>query len=81
MLVCLCWLLQVPLTSDEAGNGGQLVFLLGSGAVQVVPRQAGTAVGHHGDAVHGVPRLVAGHRYGLFVLRARSSDMAAALPA
>jgi hypothetical protein len=75
-------MMQVPLESDEPGNGGKLVFLLGSGAVQVSPRQAGRALGHHGDAVHGVTRLVAGRRYGLFVLRARSSDVhVAAVPA
>ena len=75
-------LVQVPLSTDKEGNGGQLVFLLGSGAVQLASRQAGWALGHNGDAVHGVTRLMADRRYGLFVLRARSSDVAAAaLPA
>ena len=75
-------LIQVPLSTDKVGNGGQPVFLLGSGAVQLPSRQAGWALGHHGDVVHGVTTLMAGRRYGLFVLRARSSDVAAAaLPA
>ena len=65
---------QVPLRSDEAGSGGRLVFLGGNGVVAVAPREMGALLGHRGDTVHGVTRLVAGRRYGLFVLRARPGD-------
>jgi hypothetical protein len=51
-----------------------LVFLARDGTAAVAPRETGVLLGHRGDEVHGVTRLVAGRRYGLFVLRARPGD-------
>lgn len=70
---------QVPLSDDAACVGGRLVFVDGGGGggelrLRTVARRAGAVLAHDGDAVHGVTRLVAGTRYGLFALRARDSE-------
>ncbi len=63
---------QVPLADDGSCTGGRLLFAGPDGALVTVPRGAGRILAHDGDAVHGVTRLTAGTRYGLFVLRART---------
>ena len=59
---------QVPLSDDTACVGGHLVFARADGAVVRAVRRAGTVLAHDGELVHGVTRLVAGTRYGLFAL-------------
>ena len=62
---------QVPLSSGEEAQGGQLLYALSSGALLAPQRAVGSVVAHHGDVVHGVTRLLGGTRYGLFALVAR----------
>ena len=62
---------QVPLSSGEEAQGGQLLYALSSGALLAPQRTVGSVVAHHGDVVHGVTRLLGGMRYGLYVLVAR----------
>jgi hypothetical protein len=56
--------MQVALNDDF--KGGQLVFATGEGFL-VPPRPAGTATVHESQQVHGVAKLEAGVRYGLFL--------------
>jgi hypothetical protein len=62
---------QVPLSGDDACVGGRLVVLGPDGRLHRPARRVGALLAHDGDVVHGVTRLDAGVRYGLFVLRAR----------
>ena len=62
---------QVPLSGDEACEGGRLVFAEAGGALRSPARTPGVPLAHSGDQVHGVTRLLRGVRYGLFLLRAR----------
>lgn len=62
---------QVPLSGDEACEGGKLVFAEAGGALRSPPRLPGVPLAHGGDEIHGVTRLLRGTRYGLFLLRAR----------
>ena len=67
--------LQVALNDDFAG--GQLVFATGEGFL-VPPRPAGTATVHKSQQVHGVAKLEAGVRYGLFFCHTGAGPTAAA---
>jgi hypothetical protein len=60
---------QVPLMSDSKCVGGQLVFACPDGTWLPVARKAGVPIAHDGHVVHGVSKLEAGTRYGLFLLR------------
>ena len=62
---------QVPLSGDDACVGGRLVVLGPDGRLHRPARRVGALLAHDGDVVHGVTRLDAGVRYGLFALRAR----------
>ena len=62
---------QVPLSGDDACVGGRLVVLGPDGRLHCPTRRVGALLAHDGDVVHGVTRLDAGVRYGLFALRAR----------
>jgi small ubiquitin-related modifier len=66
--------MQVPLNSPAEYEGGQLVFAtsnaVGNGGRLVQPsRELGSVTIHDNGVVHGVTPLVAGVRYGLFLLR------------
>jgi len=58
--------MQVALNSDEAYQGGRLVFATGQNGFVVPRRPAGSATVHCGNLAHGVTALVSGVRYGLF---------------
>jgi hypothetical protein len=61
--------LQVPLSGDADCEGGRLVFVAeGGGALCGVPRAVGVPHVHDGGQPHGVTALVAGTRYGLFMI-------------
>ena len=49
------------------------MFALASGELVAAPRRVGAILAHDGDVVHGVTRLSAGTRYGLYLLRARAA--------
>jgi len=58
--------MQVALNSDEAYQGGRLVFATGQRGFVVPRRPAGSATVHCGNLAHGVTALARGVRYGLF---------------
>ena len=61
--------LQVPLSGDADCDGGRLVFVAdGGGALRGVRRAPGVPLVHDGGQPHGVTALVAGPRYGLFMV-------------
>lgn len=62
---------QVPLSATRDTVGGTLLFALPLGKIVTHKRIAGALVAHHGDVLHGVTRLVAGTRYGLYALLPR----------
>ena len=53
---------QVPLTDDDACQGGLLVFACSDGRLVHTRRRQGNILAHDGDAVHGVTALVKGIR-------------------
>jgi hypothetical protein len=61
---------QVPLSDDSACVGGRLL-MIASGMLVSVTRRAGNLLVFDGDVVHGVTRLSAGVRHGLFAMKAR----------
>ena len=65
--------MQVPLSGDDDGTcvGGHLAYAGADGTLLLPRRVAGAIIAHDGDVVHGVTRLDAGTRYGLYALRAR----------
>ena len=58
---------NVALSADADGCGGQLVCVLDDGARVVGPRAEGDAAIHSSSLVHGVTRLTRGVRYSLIV--------------
>jgi small ubiquitin-related modifier len=59
--------LQVPLNGDSDYTGGKLIYVTGDG-VFAPSRPAGSYTIHDNKILHGVSRLDAGVRYGLFFL-------------
>lgn len=59
---------HVPLHDASACVGGRLVFAHADGSLSLPARRAGVILAHDGNIVHGVTRLSAGTRYGLFAL-------------
>ena len=59
---------QVPLTDDAECTGGHLLFAGQDGRIRRAHRRVGVPIAHDGTAVHGVTRLDAGLRYGLYLL-------------
>ena len=57
-----------PLNGEASYEGGRLVFATSEGLV-APPRPAGSATVHDHRVAHGVTKLTAGVRYGLFFLR------------
>ena len=67
---------MVPLEGEAGATlGGQPLYALPTGALLAPPRTCGVAVAHHGDVAHGVTRLLAGTRYGLYALVAREDAL------
>ena len=70
--------LQVPLNGDDEYEGGKLVYITtgrGNAATLHCPkRPAGSFTLHGNDIAHGVTRLVAGVRYGLFLLQKKEAN-------
>jgi hypothetical protein len=69
--------LQVPLNNESEYEGGKLVYITtgrGNAATLHFPkRPAGSFTLHGNDIAHGVTRLVAGVRYGLFLLQKKEA--------
>lgn len=65
--------MQVPLNDPAEYEGGQLVFATSTannvGRLERPSREVGSVTVHDNGVVHGVTPLVAGVRYGLFLLR------------
>ncbi|TNV76736.1 hypothetical protein FGO68_gene7595 [Halteria grandinella] len=64
--------LQLALNGDEDYEGGKLVYMNGEGMV-VPKREAGSITIHDNQIVHGVTNFTKGTRYGLFLLKKRTS--------
>jgi hypothetical protein len=62
------WTMQIALNGDDEYSGGRLAFVTKSG-FHVPTRPSGTMTIHNNTIVHGVTKIEAGIRYGLFFLR------------
>ena len=60
--------MQLALNGDDEYSGGRIVFASNDG-FYVPSRPAGTITVHDDTIVHGVTKMEAGVRYGLFFLR------------